>query len=497
MVHSWLDKARWDRVPGKGRDVTGYLYVFGSDDPKPIAKIFSTHAQAWQKPLLSNAKEVLHFQGRRGPVWIVRPRRAPPAVSHGGMLEESPYSFLRDAVGALVSAVKASGAKQLGVEMHGTSREQELGVLTGLEIASYSFRDLQTSKPLHALPALSVKLSRGKVDASIVAAARARGRAVNTARHLVNLPPNELNPTGFAKAVKSMKLPKGAKVEVWERARLEKEGMGLHLAVGAGASHAPCLVHVRWRPAKPAGKPVALVGKGITFDSGGLDIKPSSGMRLMKKDMGGAAAVAATVLWAAETNCPVPIDAYLALAENAIDSNSFRPSDVVRARNGQLVEIDNTDAEGRLVLADALDVAVTRTGADEPRAVIDVATLTGAIKVALGADLAGLFSNDDGLATAINRAGQQAGDLNWRMPLAERYWGALASPFADFRNSAEGYGGAITAALFLSRFVRNRRWAHLDVYAWTDKASGALLSSGGSGQPVQCLIEWLENEASG
>ena len=164
------------------------------------------------------------------------------------------------------------------------------------------------------------------------------------------------------------------------------------------------------------------------------------------------------------------------------------------SRAGLLVEIDNTDAEGRLVLADAMDVAAKQTGANEPEYLIDLATLTGAIKVALGAEVAGLFCNDDKLASELEWAGQAVGESNWRMPLVQKYFGSLSSPFADFKNSGEGFGGAITAALFLQKFVAGKKWAHLDVYAWTDRAQGAFAGAGGSGQPVQCLIEFLEGQ---
>ena len=249
-------------------------------------------------------------------------------------------------------------------------------------------------------------------------------------------------------------------------------------------------------PSGPAAKPVAFVGKGVTFDSGGLDIKPSSGMRLMKKDMGGAAAVAGLAMWAHRVNYSKPLDFYLALAENSVDGKSFRPSDVITARNGLQVEIHNTDAEGRLVLADALDVAVTQTKADEPEMVIDVATLTGAIKVALGADLAGLFTNDDDLAEKLSQAGQAAGDLSWRMPLLSKYNGASSSHFADMVNAVDGFGGAITAALFLEKFVKQKSWAHLDIYAWTEKATGSLQAAGGNAQGLYCLIEFVKNKNS-
>lgn len=495
MIRSWLEKARWDKAP-TGKGPRGWLYLLGDQDAKLIQRIVNQHAMNWQKPdLLKSPRDLLQFTGKSGPVWILRQRKKASAVSHSGLLEESPYTFFRDGVGAMVASWKAMGLAQVACELHGTNAEQELGTFTGLEIASYHFRDEQADQSLKGLPLMWIKTARGKVNRALVKQAQARGAAVNLARHLVNLPPNHLHPGSYASMVKGTKWAAGMKVEVWDTKRLKKEGMGLLLGVGQGAENPPCMIHLRWRPkGSSSRKPIAFVGKGITFDSGGLDLKPASGMRLMKKDMGGSAAVMGIARWVSDSNYPHPVDFYLAVAENAVDSRAFRPSDILIARNGARVEIDNTDAEGRLVLADALDVAITQKGADEPEAVIDIATLTGAIKVGLGAEIAGLFSNDDALADAINRAGTKAGDLSWRMPLAERYWASMSSPFADFKNSAsDGFGGAITAALFLARFVKTKSWVHLDIYAWTDKSSGALLSSGGSGQSVQNLIEWLES----
>jgi len=384
------------------------------------------------------------------------------------------------------------------IEFNGTKESQILGALVGFEIGSYHFRQFVDGVSLSDLPKVAMTKSMGPWDKALIREAVLRARAVNLARHLVNMPPNDLNPRSFAEISKNWKWPATLKVSIWNTQKLEQEGMGLHVGVGQGAVHGPCMVHLKYRPVKKSKlKPVAFVGKGITFDTGGLDIKPSSGMRLMKKDMGGAASVLALATWVADSKYPGPVDFYLALAENAVDGKAFRPSDILIARNGLKVEIDNTDAEGRLVLADVLDVAVSQKGVDEPEIVIDVATLTGAIKVGLGADIAGLFCNDDELALSLTQAGQRAGDLNWRMPLFEKYFSSMSSPFADFKNSGESYGGAITAALFLQRFVRGKKWAHLDVYAWTDKAQGALLSSGGSVQPVQCLIEFLLNRSHG
>lgn len=495
MFKSWLNSFQFDKAPAAGKDALGFLFILG-DNGEGAAKIYDklikTHALTWQAASLKkNARELVYFVGKRGPVWILRARKAASRVSHEGRLDDSSYAWFRDNAGGLVSHFKAHHLGRVAVEFHASAPSQVLGSLTGFEIASYAFKDVAEGKELAGLPKMFVKMGAGKFDRAIVKDAVRRGRAVNLARHLVCLPPNELNPKTYADLVEEIEWPSSVKVEIWDEKRLVKEGMGLHLAVGRGAEHAPRMVHLRYRPAKSILKPVALVGKGITFDTGGLDIKPSSGMRLMKKDMGGSAAVIGAMLWAAESGCAQPLDVYLALAENAVDARAFRPSDVITARSGTRVEIDNTDAEGRLVLADALDVAVTQKGSDEPEIVIDVATLTGAIKVALGADVAGLFSNDDALAESLSRAGQAGGDLCWRMPLVEKYFGSLSSPFAEFKNSSEGFGGAITAALFLQKFVRGKRWAHLDIYAWSDKASGPIAAAGGSGQAVQCLIDWL------
>jgi leucyl aminopeptidase len=312
------------------------------------------------------------------------------------------------------------------------------------------------------------------------------------ARHLTNLPPNILNPVTYADFAKGfLGSVKGLKVDVWDEKKLAAENMNLHLCVGVGSNRPPRLARIRYSGRGSKGKPVALVGKGITFDSGGLDIKPASGMRLMKKDMGGSAAVLAVAYWAAVTRQACALDCYLALAENSISSSAFRPSDVLTARSGLDVEIHNTDAEGRLVLADALDVAVKQK--IKPRALVDVATLTGAIKVGLGAGIAGLFANDRKVEAGLQKAGQLSGDLNWPMPLYQKYRSMFSSNFADLTNSPDGFGGAITAALFLEKFVADVPWAHLDIYAWKDSADGAWIESGGSGQSVLSLCRWLSS----
>lgn len=496
-IPSWVSDFQIGKDLKLRNELTGFVYFLGVDDQSQLETLIAEHALAWQRESLKKSeREFLYFVGQQGPVWILRPR-AKGSVGHSGLIDEAAYTWARDQFGSLVAQIKAHGVKGLNIEFRGTDEVQDLGALVGLDMATYNYRQFVDGKALADLPQVSLKKTLGTLDGDLIAEAMDRARAVNTARHLVNMPPNDLNPRTFADLVaKKLSFPATMKVSVWNTAKLLQEGMNLHASVGQGSDNTACMVHLRYRPQKKSSlKPVAIVGKGITFDTGGLDIKPSAAMRLMKKDMGGAASVVGLATWAAATEYPGPLDFYLALAENAVDGKSFRPSDVITARNGLRVEIDNTDAEGRLVLADVLDVACTQKGADDPEYVIDVATLTGAIKVGLGAEIAGLFANDDELAEALTQAGQRAGDLNWRMPLFDKYFSDLSSPFADFKNSGGGFGGAITAALFLQKFVRGKKWAHLDVYAWADKGQGALASSGGSGQPVQCLIEFLTDRA--
>ncbi len=491
---SFLDKFNLGKEPKNKKETIGYVYFLGAGDKNKFQALAEEHALSWQMAdLKKNERELVLFTGVKGPVWILRPRKKNETSQHQGLLDESDYAASRDIFGSLFGHFKAHSVKQLRIEFIGTEFEQELGALTGMEIAAYNFRQIYEDRAAE-LPEVYLIKNLGEIEKSTLTQAKARATGVNIARHLVNLPPNALNPKSFVEFAKKMAFPQAMKMAVWDEARLKKEKMGLHLAVGQGAEFGPCLLHLRYRPAKKTSlKPIAFVGKGITFDTGGLDLKPSSAMRLMKKDMGGAAAVLALAAWVAEIKYPGACDFYIALAENAVDSRSFRPSDICIARNGMRVEIDNTDAEGRLVLADALDVAVTQKNADEPELVINIATLTGAIKVGLGTEIAGLFCNDDALADSLTTAGQRAGDLNWRMPLYEKYWGEMSSPFADCKNSGGGMGGAITAALFLQKFVRGKKWAHLDIYSWNDKAQGALSAQGGSGQPVQALIEYLES----
>ena len=448
-----------------------------------------------------------------GPVWFLRlveTAKSDSATEPRDTLAKSVFARARDAAGAVLQGAKAAKVEKLVLDFSNSTREELQGFLVGLEIASYSFAETRGYRALAKRPALLLVSPLVVDDAKelklMIADAGRLGTAVNLARHLTNLPGGTLTPTVYADLARAvMADAKNVRVDVWDERRLKSENMNLLLAVGMGAAAPPRLVHISYRP-KDRGaekRPIALVGKGVTFDSGGLDIKPSSGMRLMKKDMGGSAAVLALTWWAAQAGLPLALDSYLALAENAISANSFRPGDIIKARNGLAIEIDNTDAEGRLVLADAMNVAISQTGDDAPACMIDLATLTGAIKVGLGTEIAGLFTNNDDLAREIFDAGLKRGDLSWRMPLFQPYKTMLRSNVADHVNSsAGGFGGAITAALFLEFFAKRDDgkplpWAHLDIYAWKDGAGGAWSEQGGSGQGVLSLTEVLSRFVSG
>ena len=343
--------------------------------------------------------------------------------------------------------------------------------------------------------------TRSPAAASAVTAARVAAQATWTARVLTVTPSDTKNPTWLADRVTELSGAAGLTVEVLGPDELRTRGFGGLLAVGSGSAHPPRLVTVRYEPtvepsATPArGRPVrhvVLVGKGITYDTGGLSIKPRESMVAMKTDMAGAAVALATVIGAAQAGIRHRVTAVLPLAENAVGAASYRPGDVLRTYSGTTVEIANTDAEGRLVLADGLSHA----DADlEPDILVDVATLTGAATLGLGKQHAALFTDDERLARGLEEAGAESGEKVWRMPLVQEYRHALDSSVADIRHvptDPKVGGGAITAALFLQHFVGSRRWAHLDI-AGPARASGAAheVPEGATGFGARLLLRWL------
>jgi leucyl aminopeptidase len=332
-------------------------------------------------------------------------------------------------------------------------------VLTAFLLGAYSHARYKTK------PAKSARLAcpqgADALELSRIVTAVAMGR------DLVNTPPNDMGPDDLEAAAISLGAAFGAEIEVIKGEDLLKQNYPLIHAVGRGSGQAPRLVILRL--GKPDAPKVALVGKGVTFDTGGLNLKPGAGMALMKKDMGGAACVLALFSSLAQAPLPIRLSIYIPIVENSMDGQSFRPSDVITARNGLSVEIDNTDAEGRLILADA----VTRASEDGNAFILDMATLTGAARVALGPELPPFFTEDEELAAQLTLAAHETGDHLWRMPLWRPYEDDLESSIANLKNSGGPFAGAINGALFISKFVETKDnkpiWAHFDVYCWNPK----------------------------
>lgn len=316
---------------------------------------------------------------------------------------------------------------------------------------------------------------------------QALGEAVNLTRRLVNEPPSDMNPEAFADTAAVIAGQCNLEAEIWDKAKLKAEKCGSLLAVSRGSTREPRLVILRHRGGSPNGKTLALVGKGVTFDSGGLSLKPSDSMATMKCDMAGAATVVGAMQAIARLNLPVNVIGLCGLVENMVSGDSYKLGDVLHARSGKTIEVLNTDAEGRLVLADVLDVART-SGADR---IVDLATLTGSCVVALGHDVAGVMTNDQPWCDAVLAAAEKSGEAVWQLPMFKEYNEQIKSKVADIKNVGQGrWGGAITAAKFLEEFVGNTPWTHIDI------AGPAFLNdpkpyidAGGSGVFVRTLVE--------
>lgn len=323
--------------------------------------------------------------------------------------------------------------------------------------------------------------------------AQAISDGVILARELVSAPANVVTPETLAQTAQDIATAHGLGLEILEQAQCEALGMGAYLGVARASDLPPKFIHLTYRPTGTPTRKVAIVGKGLTFDSGGLNIKGAgSGIEMMKIDMGGAAATLGAAKAIAQLQPNVEVHFISAAAENMIGGNAMRPGDILTASNGKTIEVNNTDAEGRLTLADAL-VFAEKLGVD---AIVDLATLTGACIIALGDDIAGLFSENEELAGAIAAAAKTTGEKFWRLPMEERYFDGLKSIVADMKNTGPRPGGSITAALFLKQFVTSTPWVHLDVAGpvWTEKETG-YNNPGGTGFGVRTLVQWVLSQA--
>ncbi|MGR8010989.1 leucyl aminopeptidase [Streptomyces hypolithicus] len=429
------------------------------------------------------------------------------AVGLGAALDkDDTYSAesLRRAAGAAARAL--SGAKKAGFALPVEAVEDAAAVAEGALLGAYAFTAYQGGEkgekaaadgaklPLAEITVLGGK-PRDKAFKAAVERALALTEEINRARDLVNTPPNDLYPESFAAVATAAGKEHGVKVQVLDEKALVKGGFGGILGVGQGSEHGPRLVKLAYTHPK-AEKTLAYVGKGITYDSGGISLKPAGHNETMKCDMAGAAAVFAAVITAARLGLRVNVTGWLALAENMPSGSATRPGDVLRMYSGKSVEVLNTDAEGRLVLGDAL----TRASEEHPDAIVDVATLTGAMVVALGNRTFAVMGNDESFRTAIHEIAEEAGEQSWPMPMPVELRKGMDSATADIANMGERMGGGLVAGLFLQEFVgEDIAWAHLDIAgpAYNDGSPFGYTPKGGTGSAIRTLVALAEHTAAG
>lgn len=436
---------------------------------------------------------LLNFTGEDGQVVVFPSGGATksPLIVAVGLPVTPTGEDLRRAAARGVKAAK--GAAAVAVALHPASVDEVAAVAEGIELGAYAFDRYKTKKKA-AKDATSVRsaviltaFARKATTGKALDRARTVAAAVNRTRDWVNSPPGDLRPPEFARQI-SEYVPAAVRAEVWDERRLAREKCGGILGVGQGSDAPPRLVKLTYSPAG-ATKHLALVGKGITFDSGGLSIKPGASMQTMKLDMAGAAAIVAATVAIAELGLPIGVTAFACLAENMPSGSATRPGDVLTIRDGQTVEVHNTDAEGRLVLADGLALAVEA----KPDLIVDVATLTGACMVALGLRTAGILTNDDELAEQVFAASRTAGESMWPLPITEEMKAIVrSSSIADLRqHNPKPYGGTLFAAAFLREFVGELPWAHLDIAgpSFNEGSAYDYTPVGGTGAGVRTLVQ--------
>jgi leucyl aminopeptidase len=470
------------------------LGVHANQDLTPAAKRADQAAKGALRRALAD------LSGKAGSTLVLRsvPGIAAERVLLVGLGERAEFgdSAYRDAVRGAAGALKELGAKDAAfflVDMKVGHRHLAWNLrhaALGLREAFYRFDQMKSQKkaPAAALQHVVFPLSAKAELQNALAEAVATADGVDLAKTLGNLPPNVCTPAYLADEARKLARQYKLGVEVLERADMQKLGMGALLAVANGSHNPPKLIVLRYNGAAKGRKPICLVGKGITFDTGGISLKPAGEMDEMKFDMSGAGSVLGALRALAGMKAPVNVVGVIPTCENMPGGRATRPGDVVTTMSGQTVEILNTDAEGRLILCDALTYAARFN----PEKVIDIATLTGACVVALGHVASGVFANDEALAAEVLAAADDARDPAWRLPLWEEYQEQLRSNFADFANIGGRPGGAITAACYLARFTRKMKWAHLDV-AGTAWKSGR--EKGSTGRPVPLLVRFALRHA--
>jgi len=436
------------------------------------------------------------FRGAPGDDFVFQTQGAlPPAVI--ALLGWSGRGDIADcnAIGERIARLaEKEGAKSAAVALGDRADAATVeGLRAAVELARYRFTALRSSPPRQAPLHLIIGCDNPRAAElrQAVAAGGTEAVATNLARDLCNLPAGELTPKAFGERVLALANDDLA-VQVHDRGALEALGMGAILGVARGSHNDPCLIEMRYEPAAAPRRHVALVGKGITFDSGGLSIKPASGMESMKRDMAGGAVVVAALQAVAAMKLPLRVRGYVAAAENMPDGNAIRPGDVLRAFDGKTIEVLNTDAEGRLVLADALGYAARQ----KPAAMIDFATLTGAVRIALGKRYAAVMGNQPAVVDECLAAARTCNEGLWELPLVDEYRSDLESQIADIKNTGAGYAGTIIGGLFLRDFVAGLPWAHIDFSSTVVSDGYPAHPKGPSGYGVRTAIRLLRNRAA-
>ncbi len=469
----------------------------------PVCEDREIHSDSSVKSLIDAAKATATFNGKKGeqaslfqPTGTAITRAYFFGLGKAETLNgESFRALAGKAVKACINAgltamtVATPSAAQVNLDLRTLFQTLMEGAYLGNHIFDRYKQEKETT-PLTSVVLTASAAQKKSCTGLIDSVSTVCGASLVT-REWVTMPSNDKRPEAFARMIQEAAAAAGLKVRIRDERWLEKQQFGAMLAVAQGSSAKPRLVTVEYAP-KTAAKTVVLVGKGVTFDSGGLNLKPSGSIETMKMDMSGAAAVAGTLLAVARLQPAVKVVGVMPLVENMPSGTAIRPGDIIRSFTGKTIEIGNTDAEGRLILIDAIAWAIRQY---QPETLVDLATLTGACVVALGEKIAGVFSNDPALAAAIVASGEKTHERCWQLPLPEDYKELLKNDFADMNNVGPSrWGGAITAALFLSEFVGGTRWAHIDIAgpAWAKKASD-YCGAGGTGFGVRLLCDWINS----
>ena len=422
------------------------------------------------------------FKGKFGETYLLPTYGKEPyrkvLVLGFGKKEEFCPDKLREGVAKAIKKSMQMEAKKVAFALDGIDFDYSEQFTIGAYIADYRFDKYKSEKKDNKVQEVYVQANPDAVKKAEKIAA-----AMTFARNLANEPAQFATPSELA----SIACDFGLETKIYDRDECEKMGMGAFLAVGRGSVEEPKFIHMKYTVPNPK-KRIAIIGKGICFDSGGLDIKPASSMLTMKDDMSGAACILGVMSIIKEFNPEVEVHGIIAACENMPGCSAYKPGDILTAKNGKTIEVDNTDAEGRLTLADALCYAC-ELGVDE---VIDIATLTGACMVALGSNASGIMGNDEGLISRLIETGKKCGERFWQLPLWEEYFDSLKSEIADMKNTGSRWGGAMTAGVFLQKFVKDVKWAHIDIAgtAFLEKPQKELIA-GASGAGVRTLLNYI------